>query len=125
MYSFQIPLFESWEDVNDKIKDIQDNLSSYVPPFTYADYTTDADKKNDGSGDYSVWIEYNEAPLDTITKLNDSEFYNKMIEHFNVWVTENKFELYDIEILSTHNSISYSITMATGTRKLKRATGRR
>ena len=106
-----MPLFENWEITYDEILETQDKLGEYTPPFNFSGHDFDYEQKNDGSGDYTTWIEFTGVDIEFIEKLDDPDFYNRQAEHFSLWAAENGYEFYELEILSTEDSVTYSVTV--------------
>jgi hypothetical protein len=83
-----------------KIEEIQDALEDYEPNFIYSNYEVDSQIENAGIVKSTVWIEF----LDVT---NPEQYdYDDLEEDF---LSETDFD--EVEILTTDNSITYSINI--------------
>jgi len=109
MGNYCVKLFETWKILYDDIITVQDQLVEYIPPFNFNEYNADYDRNNDGSNSYNVWIEFKDVDTEFTKSIANPEFYNKQIEHFDLWANEMGYKFNNIEILSNNNSITYNV----------------
>lgn len=101
---------EEHEAIQTELAVVKDKLETFKPFFEYDGSETDSQLRNDGSGDYDVWVEYHNVDPKVVEDLTDNydQFHWDFAEWFGKVGLENDGVRFE-QVMSTEDSITYSV----------------